>query len=85
MRISQLRSSGVVPTSRPEEDRDGVAVIVVAAVLVWFTIRGVIPALIDGVDVGAALLTTSSLIVALGLVLLPAWRRRRARRRFGRL
>lgn len=85
MRISQLRSSGVVPTSRPEDDRDGVAVIVVAAVLVWFTIRGVIPALIDGVDVGAALLTTSSLVASLGLVLLPAWRRRRARRVLGRL
>lgn len=85
MRISQLRSSGALPTPRPEEDHDGVAVIVVAAVVVWFTIRGVLPALIAGVDLGAALLTGALLVLALGLTLLPAWRRRRARRVLGRL
>lgn len=44
-----------------------------------------LPSLINGDDVPAALLTGALLVVSLGLVLLPAWRRRRARRALGRL
>jgi hypothetical protein len=85
MRISQVRSSGAVPVPRGEEHPDGVAVVVVAVVLVWFVLRVLIPSLIDGDQVGMTLLTCGLLTASLGIALLPAWRRRRARGSLGRL
>jgi heme A synthase len=59
---------------------DRVTVIVVASLLVFFVIRGAIPAVIDGKQVGMALAATGLAAVALAFALLPAWLRRRARR-----
>jgi hypothetical protein len=64
----------------PREGVDRVTVVVVTCLLVFSVIRGVIPALIDGRQVGIALLVTGLASGALAIALLPAWRHRRARK-----
>jgi Flp pilus assembly protein TadB len=71
----------------PEHERvDRVALVVVTLFFLLFVCRGVISALIDGEQVGVALLAAGLGLVSVGIVLLPAWRHRRTRRRrLGRL
>jgi hypothetical protein len=63
-------------TSEPERV-DRVVVAVVGLFLVFVLIRGVIPALMHGEQVGMALLAAGLGFVALAIALLPAWKDRR--------
>lgn len=80
MKVLPMRMTDA-PTERERVDR--VTVIVVASLLVFFVIRGMIPALIDGKQVGMALVATGLVAVGLAFALLPMWFRRRARRPLG--
>lgn len=86
MRLSNWKVPPYRTAEPPEGERvDRVAVVVMVVLFTFFLVRGVIPALIDGAQVGIALVATGLMLFALGLVLLPAWRGRRARRGLGRL
>jgi hypothetical protein len=81
MKVLRMRAN----EAPPERERvDRVAVIVVSVFLAFCVIRGVIPALIAGEQIGMVLLATGLALLALALALLPARRRRRGRGELGR-
>ena len=80
-----MKLSKIGATDNAPDLADGMALIVVGAMLVLFVIRGLIPALISGVDVSTALVALGLLTCPLLILLVPIWRRRRSRRLLGRL
>jgi len=64
-------------TSNAEPERvDRVVVVVITLLLMFVVIRGVIPALMHGSQVGMAMRATGLALFAPALSLLPAWRGR---------
>jgi hypothetical protein len=86
MRLSNCKVPPCRTDEPPERERvDRVSVVVVVAFVTFCLVRCVIPAVIDGAQVGMAALAFGFMLLALGITLLPAWRGRRARRALGRL
>jgi hypothetical protein len=74
---------GYVSDEPPECQRiDPVVTTVIATIFIWYVVRALIPALLDGSEVVLPALVGVLLVLCLALSLQPLWIRRRSDRRF---